>query len=140
MYQVSFIRPGFPINQRMSKNTVTGQMSYFMRVVLGYYPVSTITKEYTMTHPSTDVTMTALGIGFTVRVDCVNRECFVSNEALVKLSEHMTLSPMETFCELERNIRGVARRLVQSGVSGTPLQLGPNTFNNANVSLRDRGA
>jgi hypothetical protein len=93
-----------------------------------------------MIHPSPDVTMTALGIGFTVRVDCVNRECFVSNEALVKLSEHMILGPMETFCALEGNIRGVARRLVQSGVTGTPLQLRPNTFNNANVSLRDRAA
>jgi hypothetical protein len=93
-----------------------------------------------MTNASTDVTMTVSGIGFTVRVDCVNHECFVSNEALVKLSEHMTQSPMETFCEVERNIRGVARRLIQSGVSGTPLQLGPNTFNNANVSLRARGA
>jgi hypothetical protein len=93
-----------------------------------------------MTQPSTDVTMTASGIGFTVRVDCVNRECFISNEALVKLSEHMTLGPMETFCAMEGNIRGVARRLVQSGVKGTPLQLGPNTFNNANVSLRVRSA
>lgn len=79
-------------------------------------------------------------IGFTVRVDCVNRECFVSNEALVKLSEHMTLGPMETFCALERNIRGVVRRLIQSELSGTPLQLGPNTFNNANGSLSARGA
>jgi hypothetical protein len=93
-----------------------------------------------MTHPSPDATMTALGVGFTVRVDCVNRECFISNEALVKLSEHMTLGPMETFCSFEGNIRGVARRLVQAGVLGTPLQLGPNSFNDANVSLRARAA
>jgi hypothetical protein len=93
-----------------------------------------------MTHPSTEVTMTGSGIGFTVRVDCVNRECFISNEALIKISESTTLGPMETFHTLEPTIRGVARRLVQSGVKGTPLLLGPNTFNNANVSLRARGA
>lgn len=92
-----------------------------------------------MTQPATDVTMTASGIGFTVRVECVNHECFVSNEALAKLSENINIGPLEAFQEFERNIRGVARRLVQSGVKGTPLQLGPNTFNNANVSLRVRG-
>ncbi len=89
-----------------------------------------------MTNPAADVTMTASGIGFTVRVEYVNRPCFVSNEALAKLAENSTLGPMETFCELERNIRAVARRLVQAGISGSPLLLGPNTFNNANVSLR----
>jgi hypothetical protein len=93
-----------------------------------------------MKNPPIDVSMTPLGIGFTVRVECVNRECFITNEALVKLSEHMTLGPMETFLSLEGNIRGVARRLVHAGVGGTPLRLGPNTFNNANVSLRARAS
>ncbi|MDB5839652.1 MAG: hypothetical protein JWQ23_1604 [Herminiimonas sp.] len=93
-----------------------------------------------MINPSTEVTTTSAGIGFKVRVDCVTRECFISNEALVKLSDSATATPMETFRALEGNINGVARRLVHAGVSGTPLLLGPNTFNSANVSLRTRAA
>jgi Protein of unknown function (DUF1488) len=93
-----------------------------------------------MTHPVTEARMTSEGIGFTVRVDFVDRECFISNEALAKLSGQMINDPMETFRAMEATITGVARRLVHARVGGAPLVLGPNTFNNADVTLRPREA
>ncbi len=70
------------------------------------------------------------GIAFTVRVDCINRECIVSNDALSKLSQ---LAPkagdlMQTFLAYEANINGVARRMVNAGVQGSPLQVGAQNF------------
>ncbi|WP_050464757.1 hypothetical protein [Herbaspirillum autotrophicum] len=76
------------------------------------------------------VKQTKAGIGFTVCVDFIHRECFISNEALIKLGEQMysIIGPMQTFRVMEANISGVARRLVHAGVGGTPLLLGPHTF------------
>lgn len=78
----------------------------------------------------TAVTMTKTGISFSVCVEFVHRECFISNEALMKLASQMfeVVGPLQTFRELEPNITGVARRLVHAGVQGSPLQLTPNTF------------
>ncbi|EJL86487.1 hypothetical protein PMI16_03229 [Herbaspirillum sp. CF444] len=83
-----------------------------------------------MSQASTEVKMTKAGIVFSVCVEFVNRECFISNEALIKLASQMftAIGPMQTFRELEPNITGVARRMVRAGVQGTPLQLTPNTF------------
>ncbi len=83
-----------------------------------------------MSELASAVKMTKTGIGFSVNVEFVNRECFISNEALIKLASQMftAIGPMQTFRELEPNITGVARRLVRAGVQGTPLQLTPNTF------------
>lgn len=83
-----------------------------------------------MSEPITNVKMTNAGIVFSVCVEFVNRECFISNEALIKLAAQMfaAIGPMRTFRELEANITGVARRLVHAGVQGSPLQLTPNTF------------
>jgi len=91
-----------------------------------------------MTDPVTKVTRTNEGIGFTVRVDSVDRECFISNEALAKLSGQMITDPLETFRAMEATITGVARRLVHARVGGTPLRLEPNTFNDSDVSMRPR--
>lgn len=70
------------------------------------------------------------GIAFTVRVDSVDHECVISNDALAKLSELQSGAhdPMETYCAFEAKINGVARRLVAANVKGNPLQLGPNSF------------
>lgn len=89
-----------------------------------------IGSEQAMSQLSTAVKMTKTGIGFSVCVEFVNRECFISNEALIKLAAQMfaVIGPMQTFRELEANIAGVARRLVRAGVQGSPLQLTPNTF------------
>lgn len=83
-----------------------------------------------MSQLSTPAKMTKTGVGFSVCVEFVNRECFISNEALIKLASQMfhIVGPLQTFRELEANITGVARRLVRAGVQGTPLQLTPNTF------------
>lgn len=79
---------------------------------------------------STEVKVTKAGVGFSVSVEFVTRECFISNEALIKLASQMftAIGPMQTFRELEANITGVARRMVRAGVQGSPLQLTPNTF------------
>lgn len=70
------------------------------------------------------------GIAFTVRVDSIDHECVISNDALAKLSELRSgdHNPMETYCAFEAKINGVARRLVAANVQGNPLQLGPNSF------------
>jgi len=83
-----------------------------------------------MSQPSTEVKVTNAGVVFSVYVEFVNRECFISNEALIKLASQMfaTIGPMQTFRELEPSITGVARRMVHAGVQGSPLQLTPNTF------------
>lgn len=82
------------------------------------------------TTASSEVKATNAGISFSVCVEFVTRECFISNEALVKLASQMVtaIGPMRTFRELEANITGVARRMVRAGVPGTPLLLTPNTF------------
>jgi len=45
------------------------------------------------------VKQTKAGIGFTVCVDFIHRECFISNEALIKLGEQMysIIGPMPDF-------------------------------------------
>ena len=83
-----------------------------------------------MTQSPTNAKMTNAGIAFSVCVEFVHRECFISNEALIKLASQMfeVIGPMQTFRQLEANITGVARRLVHAGVQGSPLILSPRTF------------
>ena len=70
------------------------------------------------------------GIAFTVRVESIDRDCVISNDALAKLSgtQSGVHDPMQTFHAFEAKINGVARRLVSANVPGTPLQLGPDSF------------
>lgn len=92
--------------------------------------IDPIIKELYMTHSTTEPRMTSAGVSFTVRVDSVNRDCFISNEALAKLCQLKggDNDLMETFRAFEATINGVARRLVAANVRGTPLQLGPDSF------------
>jgi len=70
------------------------------------------------------------GVAFTVSVDFVKRDCVISADALAKLSEFGTgkTDLMQTFFVHEATISGIARRLVASGVPGTPLQLDMKNF------------
>jgi hypothetical protein len=74
--------------------------------------------------------VTESGIAFTVRVDSVDRDCVISNDALAKLSalQNGMHDPLQTFHAFEAKINGVARRLVSANVPGTPLLLGPDSF------------
>ena len=70
------------------------------------------------------------GVAFTVSVDFVRRDCFVSADVLSKLSERGNGEDnlMQTFLAYEAAIDGIARRLVAAGVQGTPLQLDVKNF------------
>jgi hypothetical protein len=83
-----------------------------------------------MTHTTAEPQLTEAGVTFTVRVDYVNRDCIISNEALAKLSRLRSGNPdpMETFRAFEATINGVARRMVAANVRGTPLKLGADSF------------
>lgn len=83
-----------------------------------------------MQHHASQPYPTDNGIAFTVRVDSIDRECVISNDALAKLSELQSGAhdPMQTFQAFEAKINGVARRLVSANVKGNPLQLGPDSF------------
>lgn len=83
-----------------------------------------------MTHTLAEPQLTNDGVAFTVRVDSVNRDCFISNEALATLSRQSAgdASPIDTFRAFEATINGVARRMVAANVPGDPLKLGPNSF------------
>jgi hypothetical protein len=83
-----------------------------------------------MTQSTTEPNITKTGIAFTVRVEFVNRDCLISNEALAKLCKLRdgNPDPIETFRAFEATINGVARRLVAAGVPGDPLLLGPQSF------------
>jgi hypothetical protein len=74
--------------------------------------------------------LTSKGVAFHVRVDCVDRECIVSTEALAMLSKLKKINsdPLEVFRAFEATINGVARRLVHARVPGTPLILSPKSF------------
>ena len=74
--------------------------------------------------------VSSTGISFTVQVDYVKRDCFISNEALQKLAERKGFdgTPEATFRAMEPAITGVARRMVHARVGGTPLLLNPETF------------
>ena len=75
-------------------------------------------------------TISSTGISFTVQVDYIKRECFISNEALQKLAERKGFdgTPEAAFRAMEPAITGVARRMVHARVAGTPLLLNPDTF------------
>jgi hypothetical protein len=75
-------------------------------------------------------TVSKTGISFTVQVDYIKRECFISNEALQKLADRKGFdgTPEAAFRAMEPAITGVARRMVHARVGGTPLMLNPDTF------------
>jgi hypothetical protein len=75
-------------------------------------------------------TVSNAGISFTVQVDYIKRECFISNEALQKLADRKGFdgTPEAAFRAMEPAITGVARRMVHARVGGTPLLLNPETF------------
>lgn len=86
-----------------------------------------------MSHYTPQPLLTRGGVVFTVRVDSLDRECLVTEEALHKLSELKTIDvadvdTMDIFHAFEDTINGVARRLVAARVPGTPLMMGPHTF------------
>jgi hypothetical protein len=83
-----------------------------------------------MNQPAAQPQLTEEGVTFTVRIDSVNRDCIISKEALLKLSQLRSgiSDPMETFRAFEAKINGVARRMVAANVQGKPMQLGPNSF------------
>ena len=86
-----------------------------------------------MGHYNPQPISTAEGVVFTVRVDSLNRECLITDEALDKLSVHKELDfadadKMAIFHAFEDSINGVARRLVAARVPGTPLMMRPSTF------------
>ena len=83
-----------------------------------------------MAHTTAEPTLTSEGITFTVRVDSVNRDCIISNEALAKLGKFKEgeSDPMNTFRAFEATINGVARRMVAANVPGTPMLVGPHSF------------
>lgn len=77
--------------------------------------------------------LTKEGVVFTVRVDSLDRECMITEEALHKLSALKSVdladaNIMDIFHAFESSINGVARRLVAARVPGTPLMLRPETF------------
>jgi len=77
--------------------------------------------------------MTREGVTFTVRVDALDRECLITEEALLELSRLKAVdapqtSMMEVFHAFESTINGVARRMVFARVPGSPLRLGGKTF------------
>lgn len=75
--------------------------------------------------------VSSTGISFTVQVDYIKRECFISNEALQKLADRkgIDVTPEAAFRAMEPAITGVARRMVHARVGGTPLLLNPESFN-----------
>ncbi|RJG03533.1 DUF1488 family protein [Noviherbaspirillum sedimenti] len=84
-------------------------------------------------YPTPQPLITREGIAFTVRVDALDRECLITEEALLELSRLKAIdtphaSMMEVFHAFEATINGVARRLVFAKVPGSPLRLGTNTF------------
>lgn len=83
--------------------------------------------------PTPQPLSTAEGVVFTVRVDSLNRECLITDEALDRLSVHKDLDfadsdKMDIFHAFEDTITGVARRLVAARVPGTPLMMRSSTF------------
>jgi len=83
--------------------------------------------------PTPQPLSTSEGVVFTVRVDSLNRECLITDEALDKLSAHKNMDfsgagKMDVFHAFEDTINGVARRLVAARVPGTPLMMRSTTF------------
>jgi hypothetical protein len=86
-----------------------------------------------MSHYTPQPLLTSEGVVFTVRVDSLNRECLITEEALHKLSalkaiDSADANTMDIFHAFEDTINGVARRLVAARVPGTPLTMRSNTF------------
>jgi hypothetical protein len=69
------------------------------------------------------------GIAFDVEVDCVRRNCFITEPALLSLCDHPTEDDLlEIYRNHEAQINGMARRLVAAGVGGSPLIMRPESF------------
>jgi len=90
-------------------------------------------QEHTMGHYTPQPLSTSEGVVFTVRVDSLDRECLVTDEALNRLSIHKNMDfsgagKMDIFHAFEDTINGVARRLVAARVPGTPLMMRSATF------------
>lgn len=74
--------------------------------------------------------LTEDGVLFTVEIDSVPCECVVSRSALAHLCrlQGFTMDLMNTYRACEARIHAVARALLRTGVSGTPLVLGTAAF------------
>jgi hypothetical protein len=74
--------------------------------------------------------LTDQGVEFTVTVEYVVHDCVISREILSKLShsEDKGLDFLATFRVFQAKITGVARRMVQAGVGGSPIVLGLQNF------------
>jgi hypothetical protein len=86
-----------------------------------------------MSHHTPTPHLTNDGVAFTVRVDSLDRECLITEEALEELTilkntDVADADTMDVYHAFENTINGVARRLVTAGVGGTPLVLTRNTF------------
>lgn len=86
-----------------------------------------------MSHSVPEPSLTTTGIVFSITIDCVDRKCLISKDALNKLCELKNIDNtdadvMEIFHAFEATINGAARRLVTVETPGKPLVLGPNTF------------
>lgn len=86
-----------------------------------------------MSHYTPQPLLTREGVVFTVRVDSLDRECLITEEALHKLSALKNINvvgsdTMDVFHAFEDTINGVARRLVAARVPGTPLMMRSSTF------------
>jgi hypothetical protein len=70
------------------------------------------------------------GVGFTISVGAIERQCIISKEALdhLRRTHGFSMSLMNIYGAFEARINSVARRLVLSGESASPLVLGPQVF------------
>jgi hypothetical protein len=86
-----------------------------------------------MSHYIPQPLLTDEGVVFTVRVDSLNRECLITEEALHQLSPFKNIDSADTdtmdiFHAFEDSINGVARRLVAARVPGVPLKMTSTTL------------
>lgn len=86
-----------------------------------------------MTGSTTDARLTERGILFTLTIDRVERNCFISKDALNRLSELKSIDasdadPMELFQAFSLTINGTARRLATGNVRTSVLELPPSVF------------
>ena len=70
------------------------------------------------------------GVMFTVTVDYRNYDCMVSQQTLADLcqSGRKKLDLLDAYGAYEARIKGVARRLIAAGITGSPILLETKYF------------